>query len=493
MSERQKLLKIRYEQLKNLRRMTISFEGNAVTGIFGPNGCGKTTILHSLLCMYQPKTPGVGENHLFKEFFKTDNQFSYIGSKMTLFYESQTNGSHNVTPGEKTFHKRSDHWIHSYNERPDRDVFYLGIGSSVPNIETEKNKNQKIISVRDVNHQIANNALIQSAASYIMNRQYTDLYYSTTGRSEYVTVEVDNNLTYRSLSMGAGEQRLFKILEILYKAPKYSLILIDELDLTLHTAALRRLIEKMVQRANDKNLQIVFTSHREEITKMPNINVRHIYQTTDQTICLENTTPDCIDRLVGSPTNTLDVYVEDDLAEAIASTCLLQKGILKHSAIHRFGAASNAFAVAAGLYLSGKLNERVIILTDGDVYTTDADRLEQIQDILTGNDPAADARRTECIGYIHQYHLPANTPPEKYIWEKLRNSDKNEELNNMARNIQAVDDSHKYVDDIVNSLGLNRAVALSQIINSLSQEASWNDYVLELSQWADERIAAGDA
>lgn len=493
MSERQKLLKIKYENLKNLQKMTISFEGNAVTGIFGPNGCSKTTILHSLLCMYQPKTPGVGENHLFKEFFKTDNQFSYIGSKMTLFYESQPNGSHNVTQGEKTFHKRSDHWIHSYNERPDRDVFYLGIGSSVPNIETEKNRNQKIVSVRDVNHQVANNALVKAAASYIMNRHYTDLYYSTTGRNEYVTVQVDNNLTYRSLSMGAGEQRLFKILDILYKAPKYSLILIDELDLTLHTAALRRLIEKMVQRANEKNLQIVFTSHREEITQMPNINVRHIYQTTGQTLCLENTTPDCIDRLVGSPTNTLDVYVEDDLAETIANECLLQKGVLKHCAIHRFGAATNAFAVAAGLYLAGKLNEQVIILTDGDVYTTEAERLEQIEDILTGNDPAAGERRLDCIRHINQYHLPANTPPEKYIWEQLRNSDRDEELNDMARNIQAVDDTHKYVDDIINDIGLSREVALSQIIHSLSQEPTWDDYVLELSQWADERIAAGEA
>lgn len=493
MSERQKLLKIRYENLKNIQKMTISFDGNAVTGIFGPNGCGKTTILHSLLCMYQPKTVGVGENHLFKEFFKTDNQFSYIGSRMTLFYESQPNGSHNVTQGEKTFHKRSDHWIHSYNERPDRDVFYLGIGSSVPNIETEKNRNQKIVSVRDVNHQVANNALVKAAASYIMNRHYTDLYYSTTGRNEYVTVQVDNNLTYRSLSMGAGEQRLFKILDILYKAPKYSLILIDELDLTLHTAALRRLIEKMVQRANERNLQIVFTSHREEITQMPNINVRHIYQTTGQTLCLENTTPDCIDRLVGSPTNTLDVYVEDDLAETIANECLLQKGVLKHCAIHRFGAATNAFAVAAGLYLAGKLNEQVIILTDGDVYTTEAERLEQIEDILTGNDPAAGERRLECIRHINQYHLPANTPPEKYIWEQLRNSDRDEELNDMARNIQAVDDTHKYVDDIISNIGLSREVALSQIIHSLSQEPTWGDYVLELSQWADERIAAGEA
>ena len=249
----------------------------------------------------------------------------------------------------------------------------------------------------------------------------------------------------------------------------------------------------MVQRANERNLQIVFTSHREEITQMPNINVRHIYQTTGQTLCLENTTPDCIDRLVGSPTNTLDVYVEDDLAETIANECLLQKGVLKHCAIHRFGAATNAFAVAAGLYLAGKLNEQVIILTDGDVYTTEAERLEQIEDILTGNDPAAGERRLECIRHINQYHLPANTPPEKYIWEQLRNSDRDEELNDMARNIQAVDDTHKYVDDIISNIGLSREVALSQIIHSLSQEPTWGDYVLELSQWADERIAAGEA
>ena len=491
MSERQKLLKVRYKNLKNLQKVTISFEGNAVTGIFGPNGCGKSTILHSLLCMYKPKD--VGENHLFKDFFKTDNQYSYIGSKLILFYESQLDGADKVTSGEKVFHKRSDHWIHSYNERPDRDVFYLGIDTSVPNIETEKNKNQKIVSVRDVHHQVENNELILNAASYIMNRHYTDLFFSTTGRSEYVTVQTDKNLIYRSLSMGAGEQRLFKILDTLYKAPKYSLIIIDELDLTLHTAALRRLIEKMVQRANERNLQIIFTSHREEITKEQNINIRHIYQTKDQTICLENTTTDCIDRLVWSTTNTLDVYVEDDLAEAIASKCLLQRGILKHCSVRCYGAAQNAFAVAAGLYLAGRLNDKTIILIDGDVYTTEDERLKQIKQFLTGNEPAADKKRKECVNYIHQFHLPANTPPEKFIWEQLRDSEQNGELNKLAQSIGGVDNTHGYIDDIINDIGLNRKVALSQIINSVSYEACWDDYISELGQWADARKEAGDA
>lgn len=47
--------------------------------------------------------------------------------------------------------------------------------------------------------------------------------------------------------MGAGEQRVFKILSALYSVPKYSLVLIDEVDLLLHTNALRRLIKKCMK------------------------------------------------------------------------------------------------------------------------------------------------------------------------------------------------------------------------------------------------------
>ena len=52
--------------------------------------------------------------------------------------------------------------------------------------------------------------------------------------------------------MGAGEQRLFSLLETLYSMPPESLLLIDELDLTLHTLALKKLVREMVKVANKK-------------------------------------------------------------------------------------------------------------------------------------------------------------------------------------------------------------------------------------------------
>ena len=83
--------------------------------------------------------------------------------------------------------------------------------------------------------------------------------------------------------------------------PEYSLILIDELDLTLHTMALQRLVTLIVQVANAKHLQVIFTSHREELTRRRDINIRHIWQPANvaQTFCLDYTTPACICRLTG--------------------------------------------------------------------------------------------------------------------------------------------------------------------------------------------------
>lgn len=66
-------------------------------------------------------------------------------------------------------------------------------------------------------------------------------------------------------------------------------------------------------------------------------------------------------------------------------------------------------------------------------------------------------------------------------------------MNKLAQSIGGVDNTHDYIDNIINDIGLNRKVALSQIINSVSSEACWDDYISELGQWADVRKEAGDA
>ena len=491
MEEKQFLKSVYYHQLKNLVDLDLNLEGKEVTGIFGPNGYGKSTILHSLLCLYQAQKGST--DHRFSDFFKTDADFNYVGSKIEMNYVFE-DATHTVQHKTKLFHKRSDHWIRSYSERPARPVYYIGIETCVPNIETEKDKRQQIKTVKDAAVVIAKKAEILRSASYIMNRQYADVYFSKSSKkgSSYLTYEMSDGLKYKSLSMGAGEQRLFKILKTVYDAPQYSLIIIDEIDLTMHTAALNKLMEELVRIAQDRHLQIVFTSHREDLTRRSDINVRHIFQTATKTMCLHESTPECIDRMTGVASRTLHIFVEDDLAETIVSKCLQQKNINKRAVIHIFGSAFNAFVVAAGFHINNTLDAKMLIVIDGDRYRTDDEKREQMEKVYTGNEPDKNAKRAEALSHITQFIIPEGRTPEEYIWESLNASTSDNEIIAAAKSIHAVVDKHSYVDLIIDNLGIDRKVALDRIIGQLTQEPCWNGYVRNILDWMDARIAYGD-
>ena len=87
-----------------------------------------------------------------------------------------------------------------------------------------------------------------------------------------------SDINYSALSMGAGEQRLIKILTVVYHAAPYSLILIDEIDLLLHSNAQKQLIKQLSDLAQRKNLQIIFTTHSLEIGKLTEfVDIRYLY------------------------------------------------------------------------------------------------------------------------------------------------------------------------------------------------------------------------
>ncbi len=63
----QKLESLYVRKLKNLNELEIDFNGAPITAILGPNGNGKTTVIHALACAYQPIA--LGENYKFSSFF----------------------------------------------------------------------------------------------------------------------------------------------------------------------------------------------------------------------------------------------------------------------------------------------------------------------------------------------------------------------------------------------------------------------------------------
>lgn len=489
MPSQQHLESLQIEELKCLRHFTLSLEDKAVTGIFGPNGSGKSTLLHALACVYKP-LGGNGENHKFSDFFKSDSNFNWIGTNFTIFYSQRNDVTHNIDPKNKTYKKTANRWIHDYAERPERPVFYIGISTSIPDIELIKTNQSSVNDMRDA-VAIPKANEIRQAAAVIMNINYSDLYQSSASSisKKLLSVEQGNpeHTTYQSLNMGAGEQRLLRMLTIIHNAPRYSLIVIDEIDLTLHTAALQRFIDHLVVYATGNHLQIVFTSHREAIAGRKDINVRHIYQANDRTICLSNSTPECLEALTGVIAKPLQIYVEDRFAKEIMEQILIEENAMSLSSVLIFGSSGNAFIAAAGLHITGKLSDNVVIILDGDVYRTEAERLEQMK-CYSGTEADLDARRSEAVSHIIQFCLPLDTKPEIYVHDCLCHLDDGSDVCESAKHIVVEPDSHEYVNKIAERMGIGMERGLPKIIAKFAECPEWTVYSEPIRQWVKDRL-----
>ncbi|MGB8690990.1 MAG: AAA family ATPase [Microcoleus sp.] len=486
----QRLHKLEIEKIKNIRDFCISFETKNITGILGPNGYGKSTILHVLASCFKPANKEE-KDYKFSNFFPPhpDNQWQGSQLKIIHTYREDSQQYENV---ETIYSKNVDRWMPIYARRPTRSVLYFGVDSCVPLIEAAKRNNANIKYVTNqVNEQIINTIL--SKASYCLNRKYTAYTTNHTGRGTFFIGVESDGIRYSALSMSAGEQKIFLLLDKVFRAEKYSLILIDELDLLLHDSAMKNLMKVVAERAKEKNLQVVFTTHRESVLELSDsINIRHIYSSGERTFCFNDTKPDAIQRLTGKQPKTIEVFVEDDLAMAIVKKVTGQLRISRHVSICSFGAAINCFTLLAALLLRGENCENSIFILDGDVYTTTEQQQSQLKKILTGDDEKAKSLRQAGCEKIKSLKLPENTNPEKYIHSiiiGLNNTD-NEEYNEIieaAKQINYVDDDHKYVDLIIEKFSWDRSVGLSKIIDLISSTHEWIDYVADVKDWLESK------
>lgn len=483
----QKLESLYVRKLKNLVELEIDFEGSPVTAILGPNGNGKSTVLHALACAYQPATNG--ENLKFSNFF--------LPSTDALWNESYMEITHTYRDGPtlhnsvNTVYEKTSRWKPIYARQPKRDLFYIGIDKCVPMIEMEKKQAKINYATNEVEEDVF--ATILQKASEILNRRYLKYNIHTASGKDFIGVEVEG-LRYSALSMSAGEQKVFHILTTLYKAPKNALILIDELDLLLHDKAMMALIKVIYARAVEKCLQVVFTTHRETVISLSKlVNIRHLLGTPNKTLCFNNTTPDAINRLTGEQPKPLELFVEDDLSSAIVTKLASQLRGKRLVSVQRFGAASNSFTAVSGLLFSNQNIENTLFVLDGDVYSTPLEKQQRLNKVITGTDEISAALRAQAVNVIKQYNLPNDCKPEPYLHKIICNigqSDNEEfqEIIDAAVDIVVVDESHKYINDIIERLGLERRVGLSKIIDLVATTDTWNEYTADIMAWLRKKI-----
>ena len=479
---RNTIRRFQIEKLKGLKKLDISFEKN-LTAIMGVNGVGKSTVLHALACMFSPVEKG--EDHKWKFFFTPTPDASWQGSRMVLTYSDENT----QTEIQRGYQKTTDRWFPQYARRPKREVFYLGIDSGLPEIEKERQT-----SYIDYRTNISEDRLAEriiGSAAEILRKDYRSLTDHAAKNKHFFGVRTFSNINYSALSMGAGEQRLIKILSAVYHAAPYSLILIDEIDLLLHSSAQKQLIKKLSDLAQRKNLQIIFTTHSLEIGRLTDFtDIRYLYRTKEKTLVYDRITPDIIFDMNRESTKLLTVYVEDDLSETIVSQLSDGLRISRYIDIRNIGSAQNAFTLAAGMIIEGTPLEHRLIVLDGDVYRTNEDKKKQLSRLLSGTETDHDDRISAALSLITQFSLPEGISPEKFIHDLLLDVDGADEVTDCAKRVTGVTDSHDWLNQIVERMNQKRNIVLFKIIEQAAESCKWPAYVEQVRSWLIEQAKA---
>ncbi|GAB3834618.1 AAA family ATPase [Pontibacter rugosus] len=499
LTTQQRINRLRIQRLKNLVDVTITFDKDKpLTAIMGPNGFGKTTVLHVLAASFrqaQVKSIIKGEEYQYVNFFPSTPHGSWNNSHVTINHYFRR-GKREYSPS-LTVKKGLGGWSPIAKNKPQRETYYIGVESAVPEIERERLL--KGLRYRTQDHNDPQSKEVLEKVGYILSRKYNKSHSNRTKQGRTLLGVDFEGINYSALMMGAGEQRLFNLLKVVLEAGSYSLILIDELDLLLHTDALHRLLEILGEYANKKHLQIIFTTHRESVTDIELqqfVAVRHLYQhpiPPHKTFCFNDTKPAALERLTGKAHKPIQISCEDDTAEAIIQKVVREVGLGGRIEYTKYGAASNCFTLAAALILSKdpKLKHSLLVL-DGDVEATQGERENRLKAALSGTEGDADSKRQSALERIAQFKPIGKSNPEKTLYEMVRSITIGDDIE-VNQVIQAAivvatePDFKKRLRLLADKLGDNWDRALGRIIDVAAQSKSWTSYTDEVRTWLNQQ------
>ena len=490
---------IQITQLKNLRDVTIVLDPNKhLTALLGPNGCGKSTLLHLLAACFNQSYVRAGstgqeqgETRLFSSFFAGTPHATWSGTSAEVIHKFTKEGASKPSRVALKIRKKTAGWVPQPTSRPPRETYFIGVSTASPDIEILGGGEDVKFQTAPVGTKTAKKIL--EILSTVFNRSYTSLNSHEAGRERPLIGLTYEQTSYSSLAMGAGEQRAIRILEKVLAAGPNALILIDEIDLLFHTEALNRFLAELHKIAQDKDTQIIFTTHREQIASLTDIiAVRHLYRSQQppyQTLVFDTTKPDALFRLTGISTRPLRISGEDIIAKAIITKVANDLGMLRHVEVLTYGSAENCYTLAAALVMNKepKLTNHLLVL-DGDVNCDAAARRRGVAKVLNGTEIDIAERQQKAIDRIIQFRPSNGSNPEKAIHEMVKSlptggNAGDDEIIRAAQAVSVVRDKHNFVNKVVERLGVDFLRGVDMMIAVAAKSSAWSSYIAEVNAW----------
>ena len=285
--------------IKNARQLestSITFDF-PVTAIIGPNGSGKSTVLALAACSHTKAMPRT----FF--FYSKHADSQEISIQWTTQYRDQDT----LEAGLQTQDLRVDFHNHSNlsESKFTREVRYFGSNRILPPTEspfymrkrlsgrsTGKRGEKTDATVEVLDFESArveaekilgkplagfNKTAIQFSETRSRKLRPEEQYFDQVlgveithkerdvlvGRQLLFTYQISPTKTISEFNFGAGEASILRVVAFIEEAPEQSLILIEEIENGLHPIAVSRFVEYLVDVADRRRLQVIFTTHSE--------------------------------------------------------------------------------------------------------------------------------------------------------------------------------------------------------------------------------------
>lgn len=416
--------------LRGIRHLDVAFD-YPITAICGRNGSGKTTLLALAALAFHGKKGKKAKvrqqrsapslyppYYTFKDFFfkgPTDPDVS--GVKVTWRYRGAA-----TLDNELSITKGSTKWMH-YERRPTRPVVYVGERRILPAIEHSVLRQHFGSSIRPRLRRPLSPEYCEKL-SRVMGRPYRSA--ETVHSDRYSVRSCEAQAAYSSFNMGAGEDVLIELFVALQDCPPGSLVVVEEIELGLHPAALIALSDELKVVAKEKSLQIIISTHSPDFLDSLPAQARVLVRTDGgrHEVVRAPTTRLAMGDLRGQIAPELLVLCEDETARVTIEEALTHE-VRRRITVIEVGSRSELTKHAAH-HLRLESPHALLLIWDGDV--TDESVGGQLREL---NGFAADRSRR-----ISWAFLPGQSPPEKWVLSQL---DCEEALSLLAGELRAED------------------------------------------------------